>query len=891
MKDRKKIYVIFTLIIISLGIAFLAVYFTKVYELTYVTDAEYSDGQVYGVESTDSNYFVFQYDIESQQGEGINVPFVTGTVAETISGPYLIEGQGAYVYRVVKNVENLADSSNNYHSIAYCDFENGELDDVVYWSDDEEFFYQVTSMDEKLYFIMYSTDGMLRYYEFDGETLEYYGEIEYKTGTALRIIDRYLNLWSYTYEGDIYCQTIDGTDELVFENNGIEITRENSNYIGGKGVYFTNLDDETVYELTYIDGVFSMQEFVYDYSLLAYEINQYNVQNYNEKDDVYLSLVEIDDRVIISLITEDDEMVIDSITKNRKVLCTQRIQIFFVVFLLLIFIWLMGRKYKKDGTGIPVFILILCLLIPMNIFGCYYSILLMQENLKEQIMMQTAEQLSNIADVYINEIDIEVFEENSQQDYVTESDLYEQFSEFFSENEFYDATSETYESFNSILCVNLYYLKEEELYSASLTNILNVSLNANDNLAGTDEIITALSENMDVILEYRMYGIDVLSVVKPVTNSSGEVIGGIEIVLDYDVTFENFEIYKSKIAAVYIACSILFTIIVTVIVYLGTRGLRKTRNAAKEIIQGNMSVRIHSKANNEIGELNRSIDSMVEELETKTIYMKNQEEKYEAMMDSALFEMINKEGVLVSKEGENTQVNTLVATIGFEQKGSFSFQKFNEEISELIEYISERKLGVIQVQKENLKITVLDNNQVIDVVICLQELLKSRNDERYISIIRQTSKIGIVGMKDCKELVTISLDEEFRVIMQEFVKRYQTPIVISGEAAAHVKNIFEGYQIRTLGYVKVGYAHKLEVIYEVLDGNKQQDLRLKLDTKEIFEEGVKLYMSGKLEQSMKKFIQVLMRNPNDLVAQEYILLCEERLKNNEIQEFYFIKCD
>lgn len=885
---------ILSLMLLSLIIAFVVVHFNKVYELTYVTEATYSDGTVYGLDSTDSNYFVFKYDVDTQEGVGIDVPFVRGTVAETISGPYLIDGKGCYVYRTVIDIEDVENEENNYSAIAYCDYENGELLDIVCWDNDssEEFFYQVNAVDDKLYFIMYCADNnALRYYEFDGKELDYCGEVEYKSGMAMYFVDQYLNAWSCSYEGDIYCQTLDGVNELVFENDGTQISRVNTNFVDGKGVYFTNLDNNTVYELTYVDGVFSMTELDFEHMVYDYEINEYNVQNYNEEENVYLALVDVEEKVLISLISEEGESIIEYIHKDKSTMRMMRLEVFLGVFIAFMGIWLLMLKYAKDKTGIPVFILILCILIPMNVIGCYYSIQLTQDNLNQQKMIQIASQLSNIADVCQNEINMEIFEENSSKEYVTEQDIVKQFEEFTTESEYYDAEKGTYNAFNTIVAVNVYYYKNDEIYSASLSNILNIPLSYNSYIGASDSIITALEENKEVVLDYKMFGMDVLSVIKPILNSSGDVVGGIEIVLNYDTTFEAHQIYNNRIAAIYIMCSILFTLIVTFIIYLATRGLKKTRIAAKQIMDGNLSVRIHSKGNNEIGELNRSLDVMIEELESKTIFMKEQAKNYEAMMDSALFQMMHREGVLASQEGDNTQINKLIFSIGFVQEGAFSFQKFNQEIAPHMEFIAEKNLGIVQISKEKLKITVLDNNQVINVAISIQELLRLEHNERYISIIRQSSKIGIVGEKERKKMVTISLDEEFRVIMQEFAHKYKIPIVISGEASAFVENIFTRYQVRTLGYIKVGYANKLEVIYEILDGNQQQDLRLKINTKDIFEEGVKLFMSGKIMQAMKKFIQVLTHNPKDLVAQEYILLCEDRLGHGDNQELYLMKCD
>ncbi len=89
----------------------------------------------------------------------------------------------------------------------------------------------------------------------------------------------------------------------------------------------------------------------------------------------------------------------------------------------------------------------------------------------------------------------------------------------------------------------------------------------------------------------------------------------------------------------------------------------------------------------------------------------------------------------------------------------------------------------------------------------------------------------------------------------------------------------EKYFYRHMDTVKVKGKNKAVRILEIFNGNSQRIIDLKLSTKALFEEGIRLYFAQETEKALANFNQVLEKDPKDKAAEKYIERCRFLLKN------------
>ncbi len=69
------------------------------------------------------------------------------------------------------------------------------------------------------------------------------------------------------------------------------------------------------------------------------------------------------------------------------------------------------------------------------------------------------------------------------------------------------------------------------------------------------------------------------------------------------------------------------------------------------------------------------------------------------------------------------------------------------------------------------------------------------------------------------------------------------------------------------------------VLYDVIEGENDRIQTLKLESKELFEEGIVLFQDGYFYDARSKFIEVIKINRQDEIARIYFYLCEEYCKS------------
>lgn len=142
-------------------------------------------------------------------------------------------------------------------------------------------------------------------------------------------------------------------------------------------------------------------------------------------------------------------------------------------------------------------------------------------------------------------------------------------------------------------------------------------------------------------------------------------------------------------------------------------------------------------------------------------------------------------------------------------------------------------------------------------------------------------KIGIIGQEERASASVISEIMTALEFLVDMGDKYGARILVTGIAASQIPDFEESFHTRLLGYVYIKLNNTVEAVYDVYDGDEQEERRLKKDTRELFQEAVTDFMKKSFYDAREKFAKVLRQNRFDKAAKEYIYRCDSYYQAGE----------
>ncbi len=217
---------------------------------------------------------------------------------------------------------------------------------------------------------------------------------------------------------------------------------------------------------------------------------------------------------------------------------------------------------------------------------------------------------------------------------------------------------------------------------------------------------------------------------------------------------------------------------------------------------------------------------------------------------------------------------------GMSPKENFDF--INGYLSRIEPFIEEHRGFVNQFLGDGIMaIFPKSARDAIESAIDIQKALMVYNEER-----RQTGRVpvqigiglhtgylmmGIIGAKGRLAAGIISDTVNTASRMEGLTKQFGARIVISQTTLAGLSDPAQ-FKIRFLGKVQVKGKNEPLAIYEVFDGDSDEEIALKKQTLADFSTGLQAYFAKDFAMTIVHFKNVLKANPTDKTAQRYLEL-------------------
>ncbi len=387
------------------------------------------------------------------------------------------------------------------------------------------------------------------------------------------------------------------------------------------------------------------------------------------------------------------------------------------------------------------------------------------------------------------------------------------------------------------------------------------------------------------------------SVYAPVFDSGGETVAFVGV----DVNMTDVETYvqeatiqiQEAIAVITLTC---FAVLLVIMQFSILGPVKKLKIAAENLADGKYGQLIRVRGSDEISEITRVFNRMSLNIQNHVGEINTINEAYHRYVPSRFFRLLGKESVLDTRLGDQRQRQLAVLNFNVIDFDQTIRQMSSEEMFAFINRILRQAIPDV-VQSEGMIETFQDGGftalypdeceKALNAAVSICQRLNSLGQENRsysVGIAYGSVMLGVVGDQARMSALSISQQTAVAGFLQKLAPKYYSHILITGSAASQIEDLFQLYHVRTIGYLYNTFTNRMEKIYDVYDGDNEEDRRRKDMTRQMFEKGVSLFCARKFYEARNAFVEVLKQFRRDAAAREYLYLCNQYYQRDDAGE-------
>lgn len=340
---------------------------------------------------------------------------------------------------------------------------------------------------------------------------------------------------------------------------------------------------------------------------------------------------------------------------------------------------------------------------------------------------------------------------------------------------------------------------------------------------------------------------------------------------------------------------IILTVIIMAVLYLSLRPLKELKRCARSLAAGNMGVTVAVHGHDEVADISTAFNQMSLEIANYVQDIKSMSDGYYKFIPAKILNLLGKESIQeVGLGDEMTGEFTILSLHAIDypkQSVSFSpeqaYKNINRVLSMLVEPINNHHGVVEHFEDTGLSaFFIASSEEALEAAIEVQRLLEESmpGNGRTIALSYGRVMIGVIGHEQRMETTTISAHSDLAKELRLKGDKYGAHILITHLVYEQIADFEEHYHARYLGNIYLAANNTYERVYDVYDGDDEEEFYYKDMTKSLFEKGVNLFVAKKFYEARLVFVEVLKRHRKDKAAKEYLYRCDKYYKLADTEE-------
>lgn len=375
----------------------------------------------------------------------------------------------------------------------------------------------------------------------------------------------------------------------------------------------------------------------------------------------------------------------------------------------------------------------------------------------------------------------------------------------------------------------------------------------------------------------------------PIVLNDGTKYGVLAVTADGNILDYQIWYYQWNMKNVSSALLLALTVILLVVLYIFLRPLKTLKGYAGRLASGDLGVTVEVHGHDEVADISSAFNQMSLELAKYVEDIKGMSDGYYKFIPAKILEFLDKESIQEVKLGDQMTGELTILSLHAmnypKQSTLFSTEQvyadINQVLSMLVEPIDIHHGVVEHFDDTGLSaFFTVSSKEALDAAIDIQRLLEHQvpGAGRTIAISYGQVMIGVIGHEKRMEATTISAHSDLAKALRLKGDKYGAHILVTHLVYKQIPDFEEHYHARYLGNIYLTANNTYERIYDVYDGDSEEEFYYKELTRSLFEQGVGLFVAKKFYEARLVFVEVLKQHRKDKAAKEYLYRCDKYYK-------------
>lgn len=373
----------------------------------------------------------------------------------------------------------------------------------------------------------------------------------------------------------------------------------------------------------------------------------------------------------------------------------------------------------------------------------------------------------------------------------------------------------------------------------------------------------------------------------PIVRRDGSIYGVLAVTASGNIQDYEIWYYQWNLKLLSFCLISVITVILVVILFIFLRPLKNLKACAGRLAEGEMGVTVPVHGHDEVADISAAFNKMSLGISQYIQDIREMSDGYYKFIPAKILELLGKESIQQVKLGDEITENMTILslhTIDYQRLTSSAekvYTEINQILSILVEPIDSRHGVVEHFEDSGLSAFFTEGSkEALDAAVEIHQSLDQviPDKGRTVAISYGVLMLGVIGHEKRMEVAAISAHSELAKALGLVGDKYGARILITHRIYQQIPDFEEQYHARYIGNVCLGAADMLERIYDVYDGDTEEEFYYKELTKPLFEKGVELFVARKFYEARLIFVEVLKRHRKDRAAKEYLYRCDKYYK-------------